>query len=773
MSLGKLGEAVLEARLDSSGVSSGLDKLDSRARAHGQTVEQAINSSWTGIKAAVDLAIQAWDAGKGVILGFTDAYLERITEIVSLEGALRGQGQLLSTGADELLSFAESLQTALNVSDETTLGVMRQIEALTGLSQQALPQAAQAAYQWSAITGKDVTGAATDMAKAINGNMMMLGRYGVHLEDTGSKAQNLQMVLGATAQGLDIMKERAASSAGRIDAVAIAIDEMKEQTGEAIIESAAFQKVQTTLLEVLTDLKDSGALKDIAGGITGMAQFGASAVEMLRPLVPLIRDIGREAKEAGEVMQAFSDAGISFVDILTQPISKTINDARSQFGQNFAKEVIEFNRALHAAPADAAASAKDAIDETANAIDAQRQQLTDLIQTYKGADEITRGMLEQSFPGTKAAYEAQLTDLDKVLMKAEAIKAAEADRAKAAQEQERAIREQVEAYEAGDSVLRGMMEQLLPGIGAQYEAHLTSLDKMRTAAKEITAEQAKQQAALDSIIGAYASGDELLRGMLEQVYPGIGAAYDQQLTDVERIQLAAERTRDAEEARLNLLSDLAAGWSEMIDLQDGLSRDQERLAELYTEMDSAQQSIARQQLPEIVQWVAKWLELQQQIAGETARTAQEQAIFTSGGMDMPSYHGGGRSYGGGSYQGGGGWGFGSSQDSGNGTMSASWDRASAPYGIESGYDVNWNLFMRPRTAYEYASHPNLWSQYGDPSEIQAKYGNVSGMPVASGRQAASDQPRGGSPGSSKTNPIYVQPVGGTSAGATLEAWGEA
>ena len=194
----------------------------------------------------IDLAISAFkNLGEAVVdcvYKFADA------EMISarLEASLRNQGITSAYVTKELNDYAQSMQSVYGVSDDVIKNGMRLLVNF-GVIGDELKQATNSAYALSQGLGIDVQSAFQMVARAAEGNVTALSRYGIKVDT--SKTQSEQF-----AQALEQIDNKFGSLAGasannlitKTNALKESWGDFKEQVG------AAFEPLAQIIVNLLT-----------------------------------------------------------------------------------------------------------------------------------------------------------------------------------------------------------------------------------------------------------------------------------------------------------------------------------------------------------------------------------------------------------------------------------------------------------------------------------------------------------------------------------------
>jgi hypothetical protein len=234
---------------------------DKQARANLQKLETAGTTTTANIAKGFVIAQAAIAAVSGAVRAVTGfvresiaASNEQIAAVTNLNAALEAHGNLTEETSQNMQDFAAEMQAVTTIGDETTLAMAAQIEAMTGLSGEALPDATQAAIQLSKAFGIDLVASAKLVGKELISDTSLLNRYGIQVDKTASQQDQLNQILQATASGMVIAKEEAKTYEGRMIQLENVIGDAKESIGALITENEFLGGVLGLLADFVTDL---------------------------------------------------------------------------------------------------------------------------------------------------------------------------------------------------------------------------------------------------------------------------------------------------------------------------------------------------------------------------------------------------------------------------------------------------------------------------------------------------------------------------------------
>lgn len=195
------------------------------------------------VAAAVNIATQAYRLFAGVassvastVSAFVDAASDQSDAQLQLANALELTGNASEKVISAFDEQASAMQKVSRFADESVTAVQGLLTRF-GVLPQDMQAATQAVADFAAATGQDLTTAAETLGRAIEGQTRGFKQYGITLEDTGSKSQNLANAVGA-------LNDKFAGSA---------LASVQNMRGNFIVLASAFDEVKETLGGFLTD----------------------------------------------------------------------------------------------------------------------------------------------------------------------------------------------------------------------------------------------------------------------------------------------------------------------------------------------------------------------------------------------------------------------------------------------------------------------------------------------------------------------------------------
>lgn len=239
----------------------------------------------------------------GFIQGCIDAAAEEQLQLKKLEQALISTSNFTKVGYKELQNYATELQKVTRYGDENIIAVEAML-ATFKLNTEEIKIATQATLDLAAATGQDLQSASILMGKAMVGEVGMLKRYGIIVDEAKYKAEGWKAVIDEiNVEFGGQAVAQATTYAGSIDRLKNVFGDMKEEIGKAFIPT----------IQKLIDWFMKG--KEVIDPLTGSVENMASPFEKLKTWV-------HEATEAfGKYLELNWDNIVGFAESVFKRIS--------------------------------------------------------------------------------------------------------------------------------------------------------------------------------------------------------------------------------------------------------------------------------------------------------------------------------------------------------------------------------------------------------------------------------------------------------------------
>lgn len=237
-----------------------------------------------------------------------------------LNFALANTGRFTATSAQSFSEYADALSKNSMVGDDVILKNAALIQSYTNLSEEGLKRATQASLDWSTVTGQSMETTSALIAKASEGNIESLRRYGIFVESTGDKAKDFEAVLAA------IEKKAGGAAADSINTfagaqfqLANAAGEVGESLGNIITQNPVFVSAMKGGTLALQDFQKF--LTENQGAIMGLVNEG---FRLLVDTIPFVVD------GAIAMAQSFTFARDSLNSLLGTDLESKLQNLQTQ-----------------------------------------------------------------------------------------------------------------------------------------------------------------------------------------------------------------------------------------------------------------------------------------------------------------------------------------------------------------------------------------------------------------------------------------------------------
>lgn len=207
-----------------------------------------------GVMAATRGLKRAFDAA----VGATSVQEEAIN---SLNAALESHGNATGTASQAIQDYAAELQKVTTIGDEVTIGIASQIEAMTGLAEEGLLRATQAAIQLSKAFKIDLKAAASLVGKELTSTTSALTRYGIQIDKTGTQQEQLTELLEGTKAGMAIARAEVELYSGKIIQLQNVYGDLQESIGAFLTQNpevlTAIDAVKLVMRELIIIIEEN------------------------------------------------------------------------------------------------------------------------------------------------------------------------------------------------------------------------------------------------------------------------------------------------------------------------------------------------------------------------------------------------------------------------------------------------------------------------------------------------------------------------------------
>ncbi len=293
----------------------------------------------------------------------------------SLSVALATNGNFTEKTIRSLSDYASAIQSTTKFSDDAVLSNLAFLESLTGLSEQGLQEASDAAINLAAALNLDLNTAFSLVAKSANGNTTALKRYGIEVVKGANDSETFANTLAA------INRQFGGAAAGQIrtysGAVALAsnaFDDFLEEVGNLIIKnpvviSAINEAGKAFLTAAQFVAENRKAIIDfVNGGLVYLLKFIPFVIDSLAALESIFSSLSTSYTK---LKNLFSDSAINRTAggfVVAGDAAKKLNEQQDKLVES-GKRDLEQKEKQHKAIQDALAGAKNFVNESIKGIE--------------------------------------------------------------------------------------------------------------------------------------------------------------------------------------------------------------------------------------------------------------------------------------------------------------------------------------------------------------------------------------------------------------------
>ena len=261
-----LGRAVLELQTDKRGFNRGVKGAERQAR--------GLNSTFLSVTKSLGGLLLAFGGFALVTRGLRaviSAANEQENAVVLLRAALISTNQLSQEYINTLQQQASAIQQVTTFGDEAVLGIQRQLIAF-GATRDNIDQLTRSVLDLSVGMGVDVKAGALLLGKALAGEFGTLSRYGILVDEAGTKSEKLE----------DALRQINDRFGGQAQAQAMTFQGTIKQLGNA------FGDLLENIGEVIkSDEGLGGFLRDLKFTIDELVRFTSAQSRLERELAKL------------------------------------------------------------------------------------------------------------------------------------------------------------------------------------------------------------------------------------------------------------------------------------------------------------------------------------------------------------------------------------------------------------------------------------------------------------------------------------------------------
>ena len=235
----------------------------------------------------------------------SEAAVEQVEVDIRLEQAIKNAGLAIDTVLPKLKAHQSGLQRITKFGDETTSTIQSLLISLGGLRDtSAIERATEATLDFASATGVEVKAAGLLFAKAAQGEVSALSRYGLILDQSIPKTEKFGALLELTEKQFGgVARAIGQRLPGQMAGFRNDLGDSIQALGQAIFETKGYTSANETLrdsIRSLTDLINTN--KDSIGEwVTGITESVRATINWTIEHKKLIKTIGETAVILGTI----------------------------------------------------------------------------------------------------------------------------------------------------------------------------------------------------------------------------------------------------------------------------------------------------------------------------------------------------------------------------------------------------------------------------------------------------------------------------------------
>jgi len=250
---------------------------------------------------------------------------ERVSK--NLATALEMTGRGGAEAANHFEKFATAIQRETIYGDEAIKSASTLLIQLTSLSTEGIEKATRASVGLASVMGVDLNSAAMLIAKAMEGNVGALSRYGFKIDETLPKEEALAKLLDEIAGLYGRATAEVNTTFGALEQLKNIWGDTLEEVGLAIVKNEEFIKVIKDLSKEIIEFTSSEdfhlylsalaeeiaavikGLRDMAGWIVGVGNTVGAFVGAGKSMSKVDKELAESQKKLADAIRRASEAG--------------------------------------------------------------------------------------------------------------------------------------------------------------------------------------------------------------------------------------------------------------------------------------------------------------------------------------------------------------------------------------------------------------------------------------------------------------------------------
>jgi len=224
----------------------------------------SMNLSWAGFASQLFIIEKALQPVIGFMTDAVKASIAQEDAVRRLNTAMELQGTFTEDLSAKYQAMADSLQKNTRFADDAILEVMQTLVTIGNVAPESMERVTQATLDLATATGKDLTSAASLMAKAATGNVESLGRLGIKIDESTLKSMKFEEILKLIEQRMGGSAQKDVESfGGAVAQLNNAWDEVLEGFGDLVTKTPEFKGAVKLLTDQLVELKKALASVEV------------------------------------------------------------------------------------------------------------------------------------------------------------------------------------------------------------------------------------------------------------------------------------------------------------------------------------------------------------------------------------------------------------------------------------------------------------------------------------------------------------------------------
>lgn len=297
--------------------------------------------------AVVTRAFGLFKEGVGAAIGILQdgakAAEEEELALQKLANALALAGNYSHQAQTDLEDFTESMEELTGVQDDVVANNLAVLESMTKLNSEGLQKAEKAALGLSAAFGIDLDSAVKLVGKGVEGHTEAFKRYGIQIEGTSDKTQNLANIMKALP--FEAATGKMSTFAGASLGVENAFSNLAESMSNAAIKNAvivaSMQEVTKILNGLTAEGKDNALVwrESVAKGVLAAEQALGVTLIVIDNVIRGVTILSNALQLGGTLFTTFGKTvtdvmtgkGFHFFDNFAESVKTDVEDIKSAF----------------------------------------------------------------------------------------------------------------------------------------------------------------------------------------------------------------------------------------------------------------------------------------------------------------------------------------------------------------------------------------------------------------------------------------------------------